>query len=402
MLNDIKVGFLSAKSSVKRGNKKTLAFIVFVLALIFMNLVFLPSMIGGLMGMFTGFMQDYPYGDIVIEPSGDNPYINNADNVLQKVRAVPGVRSITKRLDAGASIEHKQKVVGSTITGLLPTEEYDVSQYPYIISEGEFLGDLSRNEIIIGAMLVEGYFGSEMYDNLGEVKPGSFVNVTYSNGVQRIYKVKGVMEGTFEIVDLNALVHYKEIQDVYGLEGSKATSIVVRINNPDEGDKIKDKIISVGVNEPVFTWADKAGAVMRQAMESIGLINVISKYVSLIVGAALILIIIYINVLNRKKEIGILKAVGITPRSIVISYAFISIFYVSIGILAGLVLYFALMYYFTVNPVTFYDTITIIPEIQVGLIIKSVFTMLIMSVIAGILPAWRVSKDSILEAIWGR
>jgi len=402
MLNDIKVGFLSAKSSVKRGNKKTLAFIVFVLALIFMNLVFLPSMIGGLMGMFTGFMQDYPYGDIVIEPSGDNPYINNADNVLQKVRAVPGVRSITKRLDAGASIEHKQKVVGSTITGLLPTEEYDVSQYPYIISEGEFLGDLSRNEIIIGAMLVEGYFGSEMYDNLGEVKPGSFVNVTYSNGVQRIYKVKGVMEGTFEIVDLNALVHYKEIQDVYGLEGSKATSIVVRINNPDEGDKIKDKIISVGVNEPVFTWADKAGAVMRQAMESIGLINVISKYVSLIVGAALILIIIYINVLNRKKEIGILKAVGITPRSIVISYAFISIFYVSIGILAGLVLYFALMYYFTVNPVTFYDTITIIPEIQVGLIIKSVFTMLIMSVIAGILPAWRVSRDSILEAIWGR
>jgi len=402
MLNDIKVGFLSAKSSVKRGNKKTLAFIVFVLALIFMNLVFLPSMIGGLMGMFTGFMQDYPYGDIVIEPSGDNPYINNADNVLQKVRAVPGVRSITKRLDAGASIEHKQKVVGSTITGLLPTEEYDVSQYPYIISEGEFLGDLSRNEIIIGAMLVEGYFGSEMYDNLGEVKPGSFVNVTYSNGVQRIYKVKGVMEGTFEIVDLNALVHYKEIQDVYGLEGSKATSIVVRINNPDEGDKIKNKIISVGVNEPVFTWADKAGAVMRQAMESIGLINVISKYVSLIVGAALILIIIYINVLNRKKEIGILKAVGITPRSIVISYAFISIFYVSIGILAGLVLYFALMYYFTVNPVTFYDTITIIPEIQVGLIIKSVFTMLIMSVIAGILPAWRVSRDSILEAIWGR
>ena len=402
MLNDIKVGFLSAKSSVKRGNKKTLAFIVFVLALIFMNLIFLPSMIGGLMGMFTGFMQDYPYGDIVIEPSGDNPYINNADNVLQKVRAVPGVRAITKRLDAGASIEHKQKVVGSTITGLLPTEEYDVSQYPYIISEGEFLGDLSRNEIILGAMLVEGYFGSEMYDNLGEVKPGSFVDVTYSNGVQRTYKVKGIMEGTFEIVDLNALVHYKEIQDVYGLEGSKATSIVVRINNPDEGDKIKDKIISVGVNEPVFTWADKAGAVMRQAMESIGLINVISKYVSLIVGAALILIIIYINVLNRKKEIGILKAVGITPRSIVISYAFISILYVSMGILAGLVLYFALMYYFTINPVTFYDTITIIPEIQVGLIIQSVFTMFIMSVIAGILPAWRVSKDSILEAIWGR
>jgi len=401
MLNDVKVGFVSALSSVKRGNKKTLAFIVFVLALIFMNLVFLPSMIGGISGMFTDFMQ-YPYGDIVVEPSGDNPYINNVDNVLQKVRAVPDVRAVTKRLDVGASIQYKQKVVGSSITGLLPSEEYDVSQYPYIISEGEFLGDLSRDEIIIGAMLVEGYFGSEIYDNLGGVRVGSLVDVTYSNGVVRTYKVKGVMEGTFELVDLNALVHYKEIEDVFGLDGSKATSVVIKVKDTADSAKVKEKIIGAGVNEPVFTSDEKSDAILRQAMQSIDMINVVSKYVSLIVGAALILIIIYINVLHRKKEIGILKAVGITPRSIVLSYAFISMFYVSMGILAGLVLYFALMYYFTVSPVTFYETITIIPEIQGGLIIQSIFTMLIMSVIAGILPAWRVSKESILEAIWGR
>ncbi len=401
MLNDIRVGFLSATSSVKRGNKKTLAFIVFVLALIFMNLVFLPSMMGGMTGMFTDFMQ-YSYGDIVIEPSGDNPYINNADNVLQKVRAVPDVRAATKRLDAAASIKYKHKVVGSTIIGLLPSEEYDITRYPYIISEGEFLGDLSRNEIIIGAMLVEGYFGSEIYDNLGGVRVGSLVDVTYSNGVTRTYKVKGIMEGTFELVDLNALVHYKEIENVYGLDESKATSVVIRVENSDDSAKAKEKIIAAGVKEPVFTNNEKSDAIMRQAMETLDLVNVISKYVSLIVGAALILIIIYINVLNRKREIGILKAVGISPRSIVLSYAFISMFYVSIGILAGLVLYFALMFYFTINPVVFYETIKIIPEIQAGLIIQSIFTMLIMSVIAGVLPAWRVSKESILNAIWGR
>jgi len=401
MFNDIKVGFLSATSSIKRGNKKTLGFIIFVLALIFMNLVFLPSFIGGISGMFTDFMQ-YPYGDIVVEPSQDNPYINNADNVLQKVRAVPDVKSATKRLDVGASIQYKQKVVGVTTIGLLPSEEMDISKYPYIINEGEFLGDLSRDEIIIGAMLVEGYFGSEIYDNLGGVRVGSLVNVTYGNGIVRTYKVKGIMEGTFELVDLNALVHYKEIKDVYGLDESKATSVVVRVKNSDDVAKVKDKIIAAGVKEPIFTSDEKSDAILRQAMQSIDMINVVSKYVSLIVGAALILIIIYINVLNRKKEIGILKAVGISPHSIVISYAFISMFYVSIGILAGLVLYFALMYYFTVNPVVFYETITIIPEIQVKLIIESIFTMLIMSVIAGILPAWRVSKENILETIWGR
>ena len=401
MLNEIKVGFLSAKSSIKRGNKKTLAFIVFVLALIFMNLVFLPSMMGGMTGMFNNFMI-YPYGDIVIEPAGENIYISNTDNILQKVRAIEEVKSTTKRLDVAASIKHKQKVVGVTITGVLPSEEYDVSDYPYIISEGEFLGDLSRDEIIIGAMLVEGYFGSEIYDNLGQIKPGSFVNVTYSNNVQRTYRVKGIMEGTFELVDLNALVHYKEIEDVYGLEKGKATSIVMRIKNTDDSANVKEKLIGVGIKEPIFTNNEKSDAILKQAMETLDLVNVLSKYVSLIIGAALILIIVYINVLNRKKEIGILKATGITPKSIVFSYALLSIFYVSLGIIGGLILYFLLIFYFTKNPVVFYESIEIIPEIRVGLIIQSIFTMLIMSVIAGILPAWRVSKESILEAIWGR
>jgi putative ABC transport system permease protein len=85
MINDIRVGALIAYCSVRRGNKKTLIFIVFVLSLIFLNLVFLPSMLGGMTVLFTGMMQDYAYGDIVIEPTGHNTYINNADSVLAKV-----------------------------------------------------------------------------------------------------------------------------------------------------------------------------------------------------------------------------------------------------------------------------------------------------------------------------
>ena len=402
MINDIRVGALIAYCSVRRGNKKTLIFIVFVLSLIFLNLVFLPSMLGGMTVLFTGMMQDYAYGDIVIEPTGHNTYINNADSVLAKVRAVEGVRAATKRLDAGASIEYKQNVVGVTITGLLPTEEYEISKYPYIITEGDFLGDLSRDEIIIGAMIAGTGFGSEIYDNLGEVRPGALVDVTYSNGAKRTYKVKGIMEGTFELVDLNALINYKEIEDVYGLEEGKATSVVVRVDKQGSEEQVQDKIRDAGVNEQVFTWADKSEALIKQAMQSIGAINIMSKFVSLIVGAALILIIIYINILNRKKEIGILKAVGITPRSIVLSYAFISTFYVSLGIFAGLILYFTLMFYFQANPVTFYETMHISPTIDPMLLIQSIVTMLTLSVIAGILPAWSVSRESILKAIWGR
>jgi putative ABC transport system permease protein len=77
-------------------------------------------------------------------------------------------------------------------------------------------------------------------------------------------------------------------------------------------------------------------------------------------------------------------------------------FYVSMGILAGLVLYFSLMFYFQANPVYFYETMQIRPKIDYLLVIQNIVTMLVMSVIAGILPAWMVSRESILKAIWGR
>jgi len=403
MIEDIRVGFLSAMSSIKRGNKKTSFFIIFVLGLIFMNLVFLPALINGMMGLFVGLVIDYAYGNIVIEPMEDNAYINNADNVLQKVRSINGVTGAAKRLEAGASLSYKRKIVGATIQGLVPKDEADVSSYPDIISDGEFLGELSRDDIIIGAMIAGTGFGAEIYDNLGEVKVGTLINVTYGNGVNKTYKVRGIMTGTFELTDLSALVHYKELESVLGesAEG-KASSVVIKVENEGQEAEIKEKIIDVGVKEKVFTWQEKSESLIKQALQSIGAIGIMSEAVSLIVGAALIFIIIYINTLNRKKEIGILKAIGITPSSIRISYIFISLFYASLGILVGLAMFISLTLYLQANPMTFYETMEISPIISVGALFQSVIVMMVMSVVAGFIPAWFVTRQDILEAIWGR
>jgi len=402
MFKDVKVGFVSASSSIKRGNKKTIVFIVFVLSLIFMNLVFLPSLINGMMALFVGFVQDYSYGNIVIEPTEDNYYIDDADNVLSKIRSVNGVTAAAKRLEAGASLSYKKKVVGANIYGLVPSDEEYVSLYPYIVKEGEFLGELSRDEIVIGAIIAGTGTGSEIYDNLGEVKVGSLINVTYSNGVEKTYKIKGIHSGGFELTDLSALVHYKELESVLGLEGSKASSIIVKIENGEEESEIKEKIIDVGIKVDVFTWQEKAEVLIKQALQSMGSLNIMSKIISLIVGAALIFIIIYINTLNRKREIGILKAVGISPLSIMISYVFISLFYVSLGIIFGFILFLAIVFYLQMHPIVFYETMKIVPQIDAGMLIQSAVTMIIMAIVAGFIPAWFVARQDILKAIWGR
>jgi len=402
MLKDINVGWLNAVSFIKRGNKKTSFFIIFVLGLIFMNLVFLPALINGMMGVFVGVVQDYAYGDILIQPAEDEIYINNVDNVLQKVRSVNGVKGATQRLEAGVSIKYKQQIVGANIIGMVPSSEEKVSLYPYSVIKGDFLTDLSRDEIMLGAIIEGSGAGAEIYDSLDGVQVGSFVNVTYDNGVTKIYKVKGIHQGTTEMTDLNALVHYKELEEVLGLEEGKASSVIVRVENKGEEDLVKQKIINVGVKERVFTWQEKAEALIKQAIQSISSIGIMSKIVSLIVGAALIFIIIYINTLNRKREIGILRAVGVTPGSIRVSYIFISLFYVISGILFGLIMFLLLIFYFQMHPIVFYETLEIVPEINVGVLIQSALMMIGMSVIAGFLPAWFVTRQDMLEAIWGR
>jgi putative ABC transport system permease protein len=45
-----------------------------------------------------------------------------------------------------------------------------------------------------------------------------------------------------ELVDLNALINYKEIEDVYGLDEGKATSVVVRVDKQGSEEQIQDKI----------------------------------------------------------------------------------------------------------------------------------------------------------------
>lgn len=401
MINDIKVGALTSISSIKRGNKKTSFFIVFILGLIFMNLVFLPALINGMMSFFVGFVQDYSYGDIVIEPSDNNLYINNADNVLQKIESINGIRDATKRLTVGGSLSYKQKIIGANILGIIPSGEERVSKYAQIVKSGEFLGELSRDEIMLGSIIAGTSSASQIYDNLEEVSVGSIINITYSNGIERSYKVKGIHEGAVEITDLNVLIHYKEIEDVFGAE-NKASSILIRVDENEDVGEIKNKIIDVGVKEKVFSWKDKSEVLIKQAIQSMGSFGIMSKVISLIVGAALIFIIIYINTLNRKREIGILKAVGITPSSIRISYMIISLFYVSLGIIFGLTLFLAITFYLQANPIVFYETLKIFPVIDVWDLVESTLIMMVMAVIAGFIPAWFVTRQDILKAIWGR
>jgi len=120
-----------------------------------------------------------------------------------------------------------------------------------------------------------------------------------------------------------------------------------------------------------------------------------------IVAAITIFIIIYVKALNRRRQIGILKAIGISRNTTIISFVFQAFFLCSCGILAGLLLlFYGIVPYFAAHPLDVAaGNVTL--ALQTKQILFSLVYLFIAALIGGLLPSWRVARTSILKAIWG-
>ena len=108
MFENAKVAFFLAKRSIVRGNKGTLSLTILIIGMVFVNLIFLPSIISGVAVLFNQQTIDYSYGNLVIEPKKNQVYINSADEPQKKIERIPGVnRGLSPVYYRGATIIYK-------------------------------------------------------------------------------------------------------------------------------------------------------------------------------------------------------------------------------------------------------------------------------------------------------
>ena len=122
--------------------------------------------------------------------------------------------------------------------------------------------------------------------------------------------------------------------------------------------------------------------------------------ISLIVGSIGIIITIYTSVVERTREIGILKALGGTNRVILSMFLTESIFLGIIGALFGIIFGFIGAYlllngflYFLNLPLSIYPVFNIIEIAKIG------FVVIVLSIFSGLYPAYKGSKISPVSAL---
>ncbi|MGP8081142.1 MAG: ABC transporter permease [Dehalococcoidales bacterium] len=402
MTKSFKVAGLLSFTSIRRGNLGVILLTILILTLVSLNLLFIPGFLQGLVSGANTQLRNTYSSDIVVQSNTANPLLGNIEDTISKIDAIDGVVAASPRNGLGAEFTYGNQRTEAMVYGIQPETDSDVFTINKSMIEGSYLSPDDMDEIMLGIQLAgAGKSNLELYArSLLTVHAGDEITLMYANGVQKQYKVKGIFYTQFLQTDAEAFVTQAEMESVNPATVNSADSIYVKVKNVAEIPVIMEKINNIESGLKVLNWQDYAG-IVRSLIDSFNIINVILNVVNLLIAGITVFIMTYIDVANRRRQIGVQRAIGITPWSITLSYLMRAIFYAVTAIVLAI-----LLYIFVVSPIEakypFY-----FPFGAVYFIIgaTNIFNMaaivLSVSLVASFLPVRGMMRMKIMDAIWG-
>lgn len=372
---------------------------VLIIAMVFTNMIFMPSIVMGFIKNAEHQIITYSTGNILVEPVKDEEYITDVDSLLAKVNRVPGVIRASAQYSMGATLKNKAYKIGRPVIAIQPSNERLVTDVSKNMKEGDYLGDGELGQVIIGIQTAGHKDPTEdMGPTLGAVGVGDSVTVEYTNGVVRNYRIKGIIETFSYSADQDVYVTQEEMESVLGHPLDVATHVLVKTEPGVPEAVVKTQILRFGVREQVKTWQDLLEDAMGRAVQNFSMLNSITLIVSLVIAIVVLFIMIMIKTLNSRRQIGVLKAIGIEQGIIINNYLLQVLLLTILGIVLGVVVVEGMVAYLTVFPFKFPDG-DITPYVTFSDLASNTVLILVAAMIAGYIPAWQVARMDILTAM---
>lgn len=210
---------------------------------------------------------------------------------------------------------------------------------------------------------------------------GSATGTTYENNLKKLGYVDFAVPSGINIYpkDFESKAHVVEILDAY--------------NNRMEKE---------GRDEQVITYTDMVGTLMSSVTDIVDIITyVLIAFVaiSLVVSSIMIGVITYISVLERRKEIGILRAIGASKRNV--SQVFNAETFI-IGLCAGLIgIGFTLLLIIPVNAIihNLANTTDVSAVLPVVPALVLILLSILLTLLGGLIPSKKASKSDPVTAL---
>lgn len=414
-MRTLSIAWLLAVRQIERANKWTTGLIIFVMMLTFLNLIAVSGILVGLIAGAERAVRAESLGDLIISEKDGEEHILRTESLEQELAAFPEIETYSVRFEGSGVLEAnfterrdlsaERDIANVAVTGIDPEKEDAMSGLSNSVIAGEYLDPDEEGHILVGALYTEEYaqnFG-DIFETVSDVQPGDTVRLT-SGDVSKEFIVKGIVQSKVDEVSLNTYIPEREFRRLFGRIDRNADQIVVRMKPGKSEAELKAALVANGIEDQakIQTYEEGKPKFITDIKNTFRILGTFIGSIGIVVASITIFIIIFINALSRRQQIGILKGIGIERRVIETAYVLQAAFYALAGSLLGaLITYGFLIRYFDNNPIQFpfSDGILVAPidETFVRFII-----LFIITIIAGFLPAWMIVRQNTLNSILGR
>ncbi len=402
MFNKFKLALFLALKTIARGDKGSLILTILIMLVVFLNLLFVSAIFAGISVTMDKGKINYQYGEVIIEPKENDQYIKDTENIIDKMRDYYYVRSITAHLRAGATLVRDKNNdgrdiirFGSNIIGIDPVVNNRSIDIKSHIIDGRYLEEGEKGKALLGADAAGGYGSSVFPDDLEGVRPGDTITVEYENDISRDYEIVGIYRTKNFDIDSKMIVTRDDLNSILGTT-NESSEIIFRLTDKNLSRQAVADLKSQGFDDyDIADWNEKL-AFGRTINKSFDMIGAILRVIGSFVAGLVIFIIIFVDIVNRRKQIGIMKAIGIPEISLIYSYIIRGMFYTIVGIIFGfLLMRFGVIGFFSHHPIDF-PMGDMVPVIQKQALRMSILLFVVAGLIGSLLPTIREVRKKIL------
>jgi putative ABC transport system permease protein len=400
MKNQLRMPFYLAWQYIRRGRKWTLFLTLFLMSAAFINLIFISSLFTGIIDGTNKQIINTMTGNIYMTPKDGNDYISNIAKVLEELRNLDGIKGVSAQNQIPARLKYKAITGSWQILAINPDNEKEVTNISQKMITGSYLDKDDEDQIILGRQIAGGEGVESNAFSFKDAQVGDQVNLVF-DGVSEDFNIKGIFYTKFIESDKRAFITEKSFKKLMPQVKDKATTIVIKTDENKNEQDVISLIKSKNFESNVYTWQEVAG-LMKSVSESFLSINILMSFVGVLIAAVTIFIVIYVDIVNKRKQIGILRAIGIRPYIIISSYVILAAIYSVIGVILGTAIFFLIITpYFRAHPfvLPICDAVLVLSKADY---IARAEAIMWVSVFSGLIPAAIITRTKMLDAILGK
>jgi len=373
-----------------------------VLALVIVSLSVAFTAVFAAAGILDGFRQALAngavesIGHILVTPEGNDLTIEDAESVTKELATIENIEAWSVRSYAIAGIEYGGKFINPyRVVGFDMLEEGRASKLTERIIEGRYPSTQESDGAVLGLGLADTLQGLS-YDK-EKIKIGEEIEVTAINGNRKYYRIQGIIDAKNFNPNWFLILPKKELEALDSRQ--KDSEIIIKLKDEKLLEETKQRIQEKNLGVRITTWREEAGYI-DDILSAVSFITSLINRLLTVSVFVIMSIILFINVFQKRRQIGILKSMGATNSFVVSIYMLETLVYVLFSYVFGFLLFLLIHQYSVNNPVPLLigDFHT---ELKLYNIIIPLITLLLAAIGGSFIPAYLAAKTKIVDVLRG-